>query len=276
MNTWISQHRIITFIIYNSIFWALCLTLLLAGETRLTILLGPLLLGLLLSLLLLFSASRQVIIKAVKQYNEQCDPNVLLKPIEEQLQKVKSKTYRQMLLMNKAVALRDLGRFDEALSILTSINIDQFGSTLPITKIVYYNNLTDILIIRGDFYQAEIWHVKMKQIISDIKVSKKQRDKLNRLTSLNQIELFIAYGNYSEAENLLNSLSEPMTTRQQISKHLSFAKLYMGQNKPDKARECLQFVVSAGNKIYDGLLAQRMLYNLAHFNSDNPRLNFVS
>ncbi|MCL2140575.1 MAG: hypothetical protein FWH42_02690 [Dehalococcoidia bacterium] len=197
--------------------------------------------------------------KAVKQNNEQCDPNKFLETIEQQLQRVNFKSYRQLLLINKAVALRDLGRFDEVLTILTDIHIDQYNTTLPLTKIVYYNNLVDILIIKGDFFQANIWHSKMMQMINDMTIKGKQKLQLLEFSILNQAELLLADNKFEEVENLMKGLSEKIQNRHRISKCMLYAKLYVKQNKPDEAKPFLQFVIDYGNKLYDVTQAREML-----------------
>ena len=259
VNKWVSKHKIIAFVLYNLICWVPFLVLALTVEIRLIwwIVFGMLVLFA--SAMFVTSIERHILNKAVKLQNEQCDPNPFLEIIERQLSIVKSKSYQQLLLINKAAALRDLGRFDEVFSILSSINIDQYNTTLPLTKIVYYNNLTDILIINGEYFQANIWHSKMMQMISDLKANEKQKKQLNEIPVLNQAELFIAGNNFSEAERLINGLPESISNRQRISKCLIYAKLLIKQNRKDEAEEYLQFVIDYGNKLYDATEAKQML-----------------
>jgi len=258
-NKWISEHKIIAFIFYNLICWTPFLLMSLTVEIHLITWIAFGIFILLISLLFIFSMDLYVLNKAVKQQNEQCDPNPFLETVERQLSRVKSKSYRQLLLINKAVALRDLGRFDEVFSILSGINIDQYNTTLPLTKIVYYNNLTDILILKGDFFQANIWHTKMMQLINDLKANEKQKKQLNEISILNHAELLIVNNNFSEAENLISELPESISNRQRVSKCLLYAKLLMKQNKPDEAKQHLQFVIDYGNKLYDVVQARNML-----------------
>lgn len=258
-NKWISEHKIIAFILYNLICWTPFLLLALIVELRLIWWIVFVMFILIISAMFVNSTDKHTLNKAVKLQNEQCDPNPFLETVERQLSRVKSKSYRQLLLMNKAVALRDLGRFDEVFSILAGINIDQYNTTLPLTKIIYYNNLTDILILKGDFFQANIWHTKMMQMINDLKANEKQKKQLNEISILNHAELLIVDNNFSEAENLISELPESISNRQRVSKCLLYAKLLMKQNKPDEAKQHLQFVIDYGNKLYDVVQAQEML-----------------
>ena len=258
-NKWISEHKIIAFILYNLICWTPFLLLSLTVEIHLIwwIVFGAFILFI--SVMFVNSTDRHTLNKAVKLQNEQCDPTPFLETVEHQLLRVKSKSYRQLLLINKAVALRDLGRFDAVFSILSGINIDQYNTTLPLTKIVYYNNLTDILILKNDYFQANIWHSKMMQMINDLKANEKQKKQLNEISILNQAELLIADNKFSEAENLINGLPESISNRQRISKCMLYAKLLIKQNKPDEAKQHLKFVIDCGNKLHDVVQAREIL-----------------
>ena len=263
MNKWISQNKIIALVLYNMICWTPFILLSLTIEMRLITWIAFGIFIFIISLLFVSSTDRYVMNKAVKQMNEQCDPYILLENAEQQLQRVKSKSYEKLLLINKAVALRDLGQFDEVFSILSTINIDQYSTTLPLTKIIYYNNLVDILIIKGDFFQAKIWHAKMMQMINDMKVKEKQKHQLTEISTLNQAELLLADNQLDEAENLINKLSEQITNRQRISKCMLLAKLYIKRNMPDDAKQYLQFVIDYGNRLYDVIQAKGLLDSLS-------------
>ncbi|MDD2361959.1 MAG: hypothetical protein PHV32_11010 [Eubacteriales bacterium] len=263
MNKWVSKHKIIAFIIYNLICWTPFLLLAFTVKLRpmTWIVFGTAIF--IISLLFVFSTNQYVLNQAAKQIDETCNPHPLLEVAEQQLQKVWSKSYKQLLLINKAAALRELGRFDEVLSILSGINIDQYSTTLPITKIVYYNNLTDILIAKEDIFQAKIWYSKMNQMIQDIKMKAGQKHTLLVSSALNQAELLLADHRLEETEALLTGLSEPISNRQRIAKCMLHAKLYMQQNKFDEARPYLQFVIDWGNQLHEVSQAQKLLERLA-------------
>ena len=259
---WISKHKIIAFILYNSICWMSFLLLSAVIEIHLVWWFVFGLFILLISTMFVSSADRYTLNKAIKVLNEQCDPNPFLETVEQQLSRVKSKSYRQLLLINKAAALRELGRFDEAISILSSMNIDQYSTTGPLVKILYYNNLTDILIIKGEFSQAKTWHSKMIQMLHDVKAKEKYKKLLNETSISNQAELLVADNNLAEAENMLNGLPESISNRQRISKSLLYARILIKQNKPNEAKQCLQFVVDHGNRLYDAVQARAILNSL--------------
>ena len=262
---WISKHKISSVILYNVICWILPLLLL-----SLTIKIWPIIwisIGFVcfsFSLLVVTSVDENYFIKnAIQLLNEQCDPFPLFEAVEQKLPSVKPSSRQQRFLINKAVALRHFGRFDDAFSILSGINIDKYSATLPLIKIVYYNNLADILIIKGDYFQANIWYLKMLQMINDFKANEKQKKILNETSILVQAELLTAGGNFAQAENLIGGLPEStLSNMQRISKHMLYAKLLVKQNRPDEAKQCLQYVIAYGNKLYAVLQAREMLNSL--------------
>ena len=200
--------------------------------------------------------------KAVKQLNEQCDPHPLLETVEQQLARVQSKAYRQSLQINKAAALSNLGWFDEAFSILSGINIDQYNGTRPITKIVYYNNMASAFINKGDYSQADICYSKMIQMMYSFKANEEQKKQLSWMSTLIRAELLIGGNHFAEAENLLCELSESMPIKDRIAKYMSYAKLMIKQNRPEEARPFLHYVIAYGNKLYAVVRAQEMLSRL--------------
>ena len=263
MNRWVSEHKAISFILYNVIFWSSFLLLSTMVELHLITWIVYGIVILLISLLFISSIDIAVLKEAAKQHNNQCDPYSLLEIVEQQLQRVKSRSYKQMLLIDKAVALRDLGRFDEVYSILTDIHIDQYNTTQPSTKIVYYNNLVDILIIKGDLVQANIWYTKMMQMINDLNEKVKQKHQLSEISVLTQAELLFTESKYEEAESLVRNISDQIETSNRIAKYMLYAKLCIRQNRYDEAKPFLQFIIDYGSKLYKAVLAREMLNSIS-------------
>jgi hypothetical protein len=130
---------------------------------------------------------------------------------------------------------------------------------LPLTKITYYNNLTDIHIVKNNLLEAEIWYSKTVQMINDTKMKDDQKQRLLVCSALNQASLLLLERRLDETEAVLLSVSEPLPNRMRIEKCMLFAKLYISQNRIEDAKPNLQFVIEQGNKLCDVSEAEEIL-----------------
>ena len=148
------------------------------------------------------SCARKLLNNSVAKLNSCCDPAPLLQEVHEQSAYSRSKTYNQILLINKCVAWREMGQFDQVLQTLEHLNIDQYSGTLPQTKVVYYNNLADAFIEMKDAEKAMLWLTKASQIAADLK-NRKVKMILQDSLLLNYAGIANLRGQYDEAERLL-------------------------------------------------------------------------
>lgn len=262
MIKWVYKHKVAAFLVFNLLYIVLLLPLFLFVEASPSIYLSLGIAVLCASLFSVFSTGNIIITKTSKLLDEECDPYPLLEAVELQLKKVKSKCYEQLLLISKATALRATGQFDEVLSILSNINIDKYSTTLPVTKIVYYNNLMDIHIVKGNLLEANIWYSKTEQLISDTKMKDEHKQQLLVCFALNRASLLLLERRLDEMESVLSSISEPLSNRMRIEKCMLFAKLYISQNRIEDAKPNLQFVIERGNKLYEVSEAKEILATL--------------
>ena len=250
MNLFISRHKILCCALYNGFMWAVFLLF-----NFFAVMLSPgwwILFGafiLFISVMCVNASDQLVLGMAGEELNNNCDPYPLLETACAQLQKVKSKSYRQVLLINKMTALRELGEYAESKEILESVNIDQYTGTLPVTKIIYYNNLVDILMLTGNTETALIWHKKLLRMAADFKGSKKNKTLIDDTLKMTGIEISISLGKLDEAESFLTSLA-PVSNRQIVEKTYLLAMIYIKQGRPIEAKEFLQYVINNGNKLY--------------------------
>jgi tetratricopeptide (TPR) repeat protein len=206
------------------------------------------------------SCARQLLLRAEKSLREQCDPYPLLKETEDQLSYNRSQTYKQILLIDYCLALRNIGEYKKVLEQLETINIDKYAGTLPINKLVYYNNLTDIYLCMNALEKAEIWHNKSLQLLNDLK-NKKQKKMFSTIIRHNSAEIAYYKQDYDKSFEILNNITET-NMRDAVYKALFFAKIYIAQGKIDEAKLRLQFVVENGNKLIDMQIAKDLLANI--------------
>ena len=205
------------------------------------------------------SCARKLLNKAAIKLNNFCDPAPLLQEVNEQLAYSRSKTYNQILLINKCVAWREMGQFDQALQTLEHLNIDQYSGTLPQTKVVYYNNLADAFIEMKDAEKAMLWLSKASQIAADLK-NRKLKMILQDSLLWNYAGIANLRGQYDEAEQLLlQNTGKVKPLRRKVSEAILLADIYANQGKHDSALQQLNFVITNGNKVFDVQKAQKMM-----------------
>lgn len=203
------------------------------------------------------SCARKLLLQAEKALREQCDPYPLLKETEDQLSYNRSQTYEQILMIDYCVALRNAGEYKKVLEQLRAINIDKYAGTMPITKVVYYNNLADIYLCLNELEKAEIWQNKSIQLFDDIK-NEKQKNMLSATIQHNVAEIAYFKQDYSKSIEILNNVTET-NMRDAVYRALLLAKIHIAQGRIEEAKTKLQFVVENGNKLIDVRIAKDLL-----------------
>ncbi len=203
------------------------------------------------------SFARQLLLRAEKAINEQCDPYPLLNEVEDQLTYARSQEYRQILLIDFCSALDEIGDYQQALDCMESINIDQYPGTLAPIKIIYYLNLSDLYLCFGSLDKSEIWRNKALQMLNALKSEKHKQDILPILI---QLDAQIAYckKNFDQSIPLLNQLPEK-NLRQSVAKALWYARNYLAQNRVQEAIPKLRYVIANGNRLADVTIAKDLL-----------------
>lgn len=188
-----------------------------------------------------------------------CDPYPLLQETTEQLTYGPTGVIEQNIKVNHALALREVGRYQDALELLNSINIDRYAATLPVTRFVYYNNLTDVLTLLGNYPEAEVWYQKAVQIYQDMPENKlKQR--LRPVVEAMAADAWFRRGEYEKTIECVNALY-PSEAYNQINQAMLIARCYIALGQPEEARKPLEFVVAKGNRLHAVAQARAMLNN---------------
>lgn len=260
INKWIAKHKTLTWVLlsvaeilgYTS--WLLEL-----GWPKWSIILVDV--GLiLLNYLFASTAPTQLQRKPLLALTKDGDPDPLLAITQELLTYRYPEAYRQTLLINYCVALRERGELEKMHGILQSINIDKSPQTPPWVKVVYYNNLSDACTLRGDDAQAQIWYEKMMQIYRDMPENRIKKS-LENASLLAQAENSFRCDDYSSALRLINTI-KPEKLTEKMSVALLRAQIEIKQNNTEAARQSLHYVIAAGNKLYAVKLAQALLDEL--------------
>ncbi len=193
------------------------------------------------------SCARQLLIKALNALNDECDPYPLLKEAENHMSYAYSQSNKQVLLIDYCCALSEIGEYKENLEKLESIIIDKYTSTLPITKAIYYNNLAAAYLNLNVLEKAELCINKAKQLYDELK-NVKQKNMLSSSIQSNIANLAYHRQDYNKSIEILDNI-QTKNLRDSVYIALSYAEIYIVQDKIEEAKLKLQFVIENGNKL---------------------------
>ncbi len=189
----------------------------------------------------------KLLILALNELNEQCTPIPLLEEVERQLAQTKSEQRKQLLQIDKCVALLYMGEYQTVYDTLTGINIDQFAGTLPMQKLIYYNNLADICTKTDHFEQADAWHQKQLQFYAMLK-NKKQKAAFRYSMEEAKAQALYRKQEYAMAIQTFSSLPFK-NSLQRVEASMFVARCHLALNHKDGARSALCFVVANANLV---------------------------
>ena len=194
--------------------------------------------------------------KALEAMKNDCDPYPLLQETQEQLTYPGPKSGRQMMEINYALALREVGEYEKAQALMESINIDKHA-IIPSVKMVYYNNRMDICALTGRYAEAVVWYEKTAQIFRDLRPGK-QKDQLQTAVEQNLAVFHYCRGEFDLALQVLGQ-AKPQNMCERIENAMMFARTYLAMGETEKAKKPLQFVAEKGNKLYFATEAKELL-----------------
>ena len=205
----------------------------------------------------IITADQRLLKKPLRILNDQCDPMPLLEECIVQRLYPGNGRQKQMREINYAMALRNVGDYDGAYLILSELNIDKYAGTLPLVKVIYYNNLMDLCELMGKHQEAIIWYEKLRMMYHDMKPGK-QKEQFRHTLQANLAEYHLCKGEYDRA---LHALSEtaPRNLSEQVENAMNYARIYLAMGETEKAIKPLQFVAEKGNKLYFATEAKLLL-----------------
>lgn len=197
--------------------------------------------------------------KALDAMKNGCDPYPLLRETQEQLTYPGPKSGKQIMEINYALALREIGEYEKAQALMESINIDKHAA-IPSVKMVYYNNRMDICALCGRYAEAVIWYEKTAQIFRDLRPGK-QKEQLRHAVEQNLALFHYCKGEFDQTLQVLGQ-ARPQNMNERIENAMMFARTYLAMGETEKAKRPLQFVAENGNKLYFATEAKELLTKL--------------
>lgn len=202
--------------------------------------------------------------KVNEQLNNFCDPEPMLHWAEENLdyhirsgQARKQRSVVNVYLNSRAVALNALGRYEQAMDTLQSVDPETASFQM---RVVYYTNIVAFLFNLGQLSQAEDALEKAQDIFAQ---NKKSASFVQDSLLLNRMALAIEKGETQGVEEELLSLLDRATTEYaRVTQHDMLARLYLRERRFSEAREHLEYVVAHGNKLYARTKAEELLRTL--------------
>ena len=203
------------------------------------------------------AAGRRLLKAPTKCLKEQCDPYPYMQEINVQRGYPGSGVVKQLRDCDYALTLCAIGEYEQSFALLTQINIDKYGSMLPLHKIIYYNNLMDLCALMGKHQEAVIWFEKMMQLFQDLKPGK-QKEQLRKTVDANLAVYYFCRGEYDRTLYIL-SQAKPTNLSERVENAMMFARTYLAMGEAEKAVRPLRFVAENGNKLYCATEARELL-----------------
>lgn len=176
-----------------------------------------------------------------------CDPYPLLAETEDQLSYVKNRGSRQLLTINRAAALIELGRYEEALTALEGLNIDA-PVCLGLWRHVYYHNAALAALGCGQREKADIYRRQAQQQVEAV-THKPHKAIVESTTLALDIVMHLADGDYDAARRLLEQQQEPRHTLDRVHRAYQWGRVDLAQGNMAAARLHFAFVVQYGSKL---------------------------
>lgn len=176
-----------------------------------------------------------------------CDPYPLLQECDDQLSYVKSKASRQLLITNRSAALCELGRTEEALASLETLNIDD-PYCVAFWRYVYYNNAASAALDCGQREKAMVYRQKADQ--AAVSVTNKAQKALIQATNYDWLTtLCLLDGDYHGAATYLSYQTPPENTLTRVHRAYQIAQVEAAFGNLANAKFQLDFVLRYGNRL---------------------------
>ena len=161
--------------------------------------------------------------------------------------------HEQAIKINLSAAYLDLGEAEKALELLLSVPEKFMNNASGASyKMTWYNNLAAAYLKLHDVEHTEQMLAQMKEVLGHPKLSKSNREALEKAYQTKKILLAMEQGNYEGSEAFfLECLAKETPKLIQVYNHYYLAEVYRHFGNKEREQECLTFVAdNGGDSIY--------------------------
>lgn len=196
----------------------------------------------------------------LKVLDNYCDPDDFYNMTKELLSYKLKGRKRLVILMDYSTALSAKGEYEEACSILESIDSAKLSQGAAHILMIYNYNLACMYMNLERYEEARPLFEVTEQFYNCLKEGK---FKSSWAIIAENAKLFNHYckGEYAETLRYEQDV-ENAPLRQKVSRSFTFAKAYLALGENEKAREKLNFVLVNGNRLHIVKLAKQLLDNM--------------
>lgn len=203
-------------------------------------------------------------VAAIKS-REGCDPYPLLHLMEFLLTLRHAKSSKQIYTLNLCAALRDLGEYERVYETLRALDVDVSTTTAPQTRLIYYNNLSDVCHALGKYEEADVYHNKLLQCAKLLK-GDKARARFYPILLAADADAAYRRGEYAEAialsEKAQSAYGVRRTPHAGVCHELFVAKAKLALGETEDARTLLFSVARTADKLHAKTEAEELLASL--------------
>lgn len=253
------RHQTLCTVLFTVIFVAIPILLLTNAQanTLLVVFSGILLMF---SVILFVSSSAGRLMKKPLEAMERFDPMPLYRETELLLTYPLSKPLRRVVLINHAVALRDMCEYQRAYDILAELYKDKSAKDPLYNQIVLTNNLADICVLLGRFEEADAAYASLSGLCK--KASGAIAKSCEKLALNSFVYECMREQRYSDVVSALEGKSFP-SVRAQVTSSIDISRAYIKLGEYEKAKERLLYVISCAKDTADAKIAQAMLSDIS-------------
>lgn len=198
--------------------------------------------------------------KYVNMLINDCDPFPLLKVSEELLSYDINPGVRKNILINYCVALRNTGDYEKTYEALKSIDLDSFHENDISTKLICLNNLSDICSLLDKPEESLDYAQRLIELYEKMPEGRLKNILKPSIQGIYADRCFLL-GEYDKALEMAQN-HKTKNRCSEIQLYVFLGKIHLKLGDTENARQCLNFAVTNGNKLYSVVEAKAILANM--------------
>lgn len=195
-------------------------------------------------------------------YNE-CNPEKYVDVINKHLNKrLIVEAHLVLFLIMLDTGYQAMDNYETSDMILERIKRNPRYLNRNVYKVAYLNNLVASYLKKGDMEKAESELVKIRTDLLNLKMTKKDKEKLSNGFCINKIIFDMCNGGvWDKAEETFNKrLINASNMLERVYANLYLAQIHIKNGNIEKAKEACEQVIKYGNKLHAVQTAKELLF----------------